>query len=107
MPRVVLPGAPLQEFRLEAGAEHWRERGDGADIQIQVRPTVESPTDAGTERVVNGRMTERAGRADALHSIAGDFPDDADDGIEFQEAPRHLDVVHIELPRLERRDDGW
>ena len=65
MARIVFARTPGVEFRLGRGVERGRQGDDRADIQIDVRPPVQPPADAARERVVDGRVAERAGDADA------------------------------------------
>ena len=68
-PRVVLAPAPGVERRLGRRVERRRQRDDRADVEIAIRPAVEPLADAGRERVVHGRVAERAGDADARQRV--------------------------------------
>ena len=60
-----LPGPHELYTAFCAGGSAGRERDDRADVEVVVRPAVEPRADAGSEGVVDRRMTERAGDADA------------------------------------------
>ena len=64
-PAVRAPCAPSAWSRLQQVAtalQVGRERDDRADVQVAIGPAVEPLADAGRERVVDGRMAQRAGR---------------------------------------------
>src|SRR5204863_7327633 len=62
--RVVLARSPCAELRFRRRVERRRQREDRAGVEVAVRPAVEALADAGRERVVDGRVAERAGDAD-------------------------------------------
>ena len=104
--RIVFARTPRVEFRLGRGIERGRQRHDRADIQIGVCPSIQPPADAARERVVDRRVAERAGDADA-----GELPRtvdssaDADDGVQPQQFDGHGRVGQIDLTGLQRGDD--
>ena len=53
-----------QTEQIDEGLQVGRERDDRADVQVAVRPAVEACADARGERVVDGRVAERALDAD-------------------------------------------
>ena len=65
-----LPGPQALQLRLRRGVERRRQRDDRAGVQVAVGPAVEPLADAGRERVVDGRVAERAGDADMGEHVA-------------------------------------
>ena len=106
VPRIVFARTPRVEFRLGGGVERGRQGDDRADIQIGVCPPIQPPADAARERVIDGRVAERAGDANACQ-LPGtvDSSADADDGVEPKQLDGHRRVVQIDLTAFERDDD--
>src|SRR5207248_2466385 len=73
-----------------------------------VGPAVEPLADAGRERIVDGRVAERALDADRLQSGgAGEEAGDADDGVQLQQRQRRRRIVQVDGSRLDAgRDVG-
>src|SRR5262245_48276482 len=67
--RIVFARAPGIEDRLRRGVDRGRQRDDGPRIQGAIRPSVEPLADAGREGIVDGRVAERAGNANARQHI--------------------------------------
>src|SRR5215470_17693345 len=60
--RIEFAGAPALERRLVE--DHGRQGDDRAHVQRAIGPTVETLADPGGDRVIDRRMTQRAGNAD-------------------------------------------
>src|SRR5437588_5527844 len=97
--------------------DHWlqvgRESDDGADVEVLVGPAVETMADARGERVVDGRVAQRAGDADRLQAFAGvvrvvEDAFDADDGAELQQRQSRGRVIEVDLAGLDGfHDVAW
>src|SRR5438552_3391087 len=84
------------------GFEVRRERHDGADVQVAVRPAVEAPADAGGERVVDGRVTESALEADRSDAAARvEEARHPHDRIQLEERQGRRGVVEVYFTCLE------
>ena len=119
--RVELAGPPTLEHvahgrfvdaeQLRERRDARRERHDGADVQVAVRPAVAPSADAGRERVVDGAVAKSARDTDGVE-VAGAIHETAhaDDGIELEQRERHGGIVEIHASRLqhgnERRRQG-
>ena len=70
MSRVVFARSPIRELQLRRGIQliGGRQAEDEAGVQVEIRPSVEPAADAGREGVVDGRMAQRAGDAQARDS---------------------------------------
>ncbi len=106
VPRIVFARTPGVEFRLGGGVERGRQGDDRADIQIGVCPPIQPPADAARERVIDGRVAERAGDANACQlPRTVDSSADADDGVEPKQFDGHRRVVQIDLTGFQRGDN--
>ena len=71
------------------------------------RGRAQSPADARTQRVIDGRMAQRAGNSHRLGPALGvEGCLDADDGIQLQQQQRHRRVVQVDLPALDGQYDA-
>ena len=100
-----MPGPHLANSALRSAGSAGRQPDDRADIQVVIRPAVEPPPDAGRQRIVDRRMTERTGDPDAreLASVV-DLAHHANHRIELEQRQRHGRIVQIDLTRLDRLD---
>jgi hypothetical protein len=81
-----------------------RKRHDRADVQIAVGPAVEPLTDAGRERVVDGRVTKRALDAHRLDAAVGIGKSrDADHRIQLEKGDRRRWIMASMENRARRR----
>ena len=67
------------------------------DVEVAVGPAVEPMADAGRERVVDGRVAERALDADRRQRAAGEEARHADDRVELQQRERDGGIVEVDL----------
>ena len=104
VPRIVLARPPCVELGLRGLVQCGRQCDDPADVEGRVRPAVEPLSNARHDRVVDGRMTERA-RDPHRRELAGVVHHalHADDGIQPQERQRHCGIIQA-LSRLDGRD---
>jgi hypothetical protein len=86
-----------------------RERDDRADVEIAIRPAVETMPDARRERVVDRRVTQRARDADVAHRAVGVRDRfDADHRVRGEQRLGDRGIVEVDLAGLQRRDDiAW
>src|SRR5438128_8393802 len=117
---IVFPWPPTEQDLLHRRDVHsellrerrevWRQRGDGAHVEIPVWPAVEAAADALGELVVDGRVAQRASDSDAHEAVALVEPLHSDHRIVLEQIMRVLDVVEAEAHALEdvteRRRDG-
>ncbi len=62
---IIFAGAPGVELRLGGRIERRREGDDRSDVQVDVGPSVQPPTNPWRKRVVDRRVAECASDADA------------------------------------------
>src|SRR3989442_4607593 len=62
---IVFARAPRAELGLESIRQRWRQSHDRPHVQVEIRPYVQPLSDTRRERVVDGRVAERARDADA------------------------------------------
>src|SRR5688572_25570288 len=112
--RVVFSGPPAQKnlfelwFRqaeqIRVRLEIRRKRGDRADVEIAIGPAVEPPSDARTQRVVHGGMTERALNPHRCELVAREDALYADDSVGLEQRQRRLRFLEIERGALDHLD---
>ena len=114
--RVELPRPPARQDLAHRRLIHLQQRGhrtevrserdDRADVQIAVCPPVEPMPDAGRERVVHRRVTERtlhAHRRDA--SVGSAHRRDADDRLRVEERKRVRRIVEVHPARCQATEN--
>ena len=83
-----------------------RQADDRADVEVAVGPAVAAPADPGGEGIVDCRVTDGAGQPHRAEPVAAEEATDADDRVQLEERERHLRVVQVDFPSLDRRRDA-
>ena len=100
--RVVLALAPGVVDRLRLRRQRGRQRDDRARVEVAVGPAVEPLADAGRERVVDRRVAQRAGDADARQRVRAvdglDRALQADDRVELEQRDRRRGARRLIVP---------
>ena len=103
---IVLSGSPRPEFGFRGVVQRWRERHDRTDIQVGVRPSIETSSDSRRERVVDGRVAQRARHphfCQLARLVHGSL--DADHRVQPQQFERDGGIGEIDLATSKRVDD--
>ena len=96
----LLHGCDIDAEQVGERLQVRRQRHDRADIEVAVGPTVKPLADAGRERVIDRRVTERALDAHRLDAAVGIGESrDADHRVQFQERDGGCGIVEIDLAR--------
>jgi hypothetical protein len=93
--------------RRDVGSEHVRDRrevrrrrDDRADVEVVVGPAVEPVADAVRERIVDGRVAQRALDADRRErAVGGEEPGEADDRVRAEQRERVRRIAQVQRVR--------
>jgi hypothetical protein len=115
-PRVVAAGAPALEGGLRGVVvdaelrghrrQPGRQRQDRAGVEVAVRPPIEAIADTRQDRVVDGRVAERAGDADARDRSVDDGAAHADHRVQPDQRDRGGRIVEVRGREHLRRNGG-
>src|SRR5438552_3601818 len=99
--RIVLPRPPGVVDRLLRRSNRRRQRDDRSDVQLAIGPAVLSVSNPFRERIVNGRMTERAGNPESRQIVPsidrGHSALESDHYIQLEKSDSRRGIVEIDL----------
>src|SRR5262249_25101938 len=97
--------SPRAELDLERLWQSGRKGDNGSDVQVVIGPAIEPSPNSFCERIVDGRVTQRAGDAD-IRQLPGavETAFDAHDCVQLQQLRRHIRACQIDVAGAKCRD---